>query len=135
MASIWSCGELDRLLRRLRTLHRHRHAAGRDLELDRELADAVQRRTVVGALQVETVAGGAVGLEELLAVFDGERGRHLRLGGRGHRGGCAGVDAAGDQQADADEGGCGPGTATTVRAARGRACHVGNQLRSISGSR
>jgi len=68
-------------------------------------------------------------------VLDGERRGHLGVGRRGHRGGCARVDPSGDQQADADEGGCCPGTATTVRAARGRACHVGSQLRSISGSR
>ena len=36
--------------------------------LDRELADTDERRAVRGALEVEAVAGGAVGLEQLLAV-------------------------------------------------------------------
>ena len=107
-----------------------------DLELDRELADAVQRRA-----GRRCPAGRGRGRWR---SSPGTASCRLRrsapkpptvLGGRGHRRGCAGVHAAGDQEADADEGGCSPGTAAAVRAALGLSCHVGDQLRSISGSR
>jgi hypothetical protein len=64
-------GELRGLLLRLRTLHLHRHAPGADLEVDRGRTDADERGAVAGALCVEAVARGAIGLEELLALFDG----------------------------------------------------------------
>src|SRR6185312_11829891 len=102
----------------LRSLHLQGHAPGRHLELDRELTDAVERRAVGGALQVEAVAGSAVGLEQLLAVFDRERGGRRRVVGCRHRGGGAGVYATGEQEAEPDQGGRCPRTAATVRAAR-----------------
>ena len=97
-------GELHRLLGGLGTLHLQRHPAGTDLEVDGDGADTVERRAVLGSLQGKAVAGGAVGLEQLLAVLDREaRGCcSVRLGGC-HRGGGASVDAARDEQSDADE--------------------------------
>jgi hypothetical protein len=105
--------ELDRLLRGLRALHLERHAPGGDLEVHRHRTDAVQARAVLRALQVETVAGGAVGLKELLAVFDGQG---LRGGGvvrRRHRRGRARVQAARQDETESDQSGGGKRAAST----------------------
>src|SRR6476620_3223751 len=81
-------GELDVLLAgRLHAGHRQRHTAGAHLEVDRRRSDAGEAGAAGGALGAETVTGGAVGLEELLALLDlvgadgGGRGRLRCQGG------------------------------------------------------
>lgn len=86
-------GELDVLLAgRLHAGHRQRHPAGAHLEVDRRRADAGEAGAAGGALGAEPVTGGAVGLEELLALLDlvgadgGGRGRLRCQGGIGRSG-------------------------------------------------
>src|SRR5690606_32443559 len=63
--------ELGGLARGLGLVGGQRHAAGGDLEVDRGLTDADEARAAVGhALQVDTVAGDAGGVVELLSLAD-----------------------------------------------------------------
>ncbi len=61
--------ELGGLLVGLRAVHLHGHAAGANLEVNGGSTDAYKRGSVLGAAGTHAVAGGAVGGEELSALF------------------------------------------------------------------
>jgi len=82
-----------------------RHTAGADLEVDGCGAHAGQAGALFAALGVATVAGGAVGQEQLLAGSRLISGSHSGLG---RFGGQEGVEPSGDdepQQQDEQNGG------------------------------